>query len=71
MSASIQNCQWAEKSFAYRGAHLWNNLESKVKKAPSLSLFKHWYLSFPILFFYYLSCIIRIFTFTVYIYIAF
>ena len=27
-----------QKSFAYRGAHLWNNLESKVKKAPSLCL---------------------------------
>ena len=30
-----------QKSFAYRGAHLWNNLESEVKKAPSLSVFKH------------------------------
>ena len=30
-----------QKSFAYRGAHLWNNLESKVKKAPSLFVFKH------------------------------
>ena len=23
-----------QKSFAYRGAHLWNNLESEVKKRP-------------------------------------
>ena len=30
-----------QKSFAYRGAHLWNNLESEVKKAPSLLVFKH------------------------------
>ena len=30
-----------QKSFAYRGAHLWKNLESKVKKAPSLFVFKH------------------------------
>ena len=30
-----------QKSFAYRGAHLWNNLESEVKKAPSLFVFKH------------------------------
>ena len=28
-------------SFAYRGARLWNNLESEVEKAPSLSVFKH------------------------------
>ena len=30
-----------QKSFAYRGAHLWNSLKSDVKKAPSLSAFKH------------------------------
>ena len=30
-----------KKSFAYRGAQLWNNLESELKKAPSLSVFKH------------------------------
>ena len=30
-----------QKSFAYRGAHLWNYLDSEVKKAPSLSVFKH------------------------------
>ena len=30
-----------QKSFAYRGAHLWNNLESEVKKAPSLFVFKN------------------------------
>ena len=30
-----------QKSFAYRGAHLWNNLEAEVKKVPSLSVFKH------------------------------
>ena len=30
-----------QKSFAYPGAHLWNNLESEVRKAPSLSAFKH------------------------------
>ena len=30
-----------QKSFACRGAHLWNNLESEVKKAPSLFVFKH------------------------------
>ena len=30
-----------QNSFAYRGAHLWNSLESKVKKAPSVSVFKH------------------------------
>ena len=30
-----------QKSFAYRGAHLWNTLESEVMKAPSLFVFKH------------------------------
>ena len=30
-----------QKSFAYRGAHLGNNLQFEVKKAPSLSVFKH------------------------------
>ena len=30
-----------QNSFAYRGVHLWNNLESEVKKAPSLSVIKH------------------------------
>ena len=30
-----------QKSFAYRGAHLWNSLESEAKKAPSLSVLKH------------------------------
>ena len=30
-----------QSSFAYRGAHLWNSLESKVKKSPSVSVFKH------------------------------
>ena len=29
-----------QKSFAYHGAHLWNNLESEVNKAPSLFVFK-------------------------------
>jgi len=34
-----------QKSIAYHGAYLWNNLESEVKKAPSVSLFKDplWY----------------------------
>ena len=27
--------------FAYHGAHLWNSLESEVKKAPSVLAFKH------------------------------
>ena len=30
-----------QNSFAYRGAHLWNSLESEVKKAPSVIVFKH------------------------------
>ena len=30
-----------QKSFAYRGARLWNNLESEVKKALSLSVFTY------------------------------
>ena len=30
-----------QKSVAYRGAHLWSNLESEVKKAPSLFVLKH------------------------------
>ena len=30
-----------QKSFAYRGAHLWSNLESEVKKSPSLFVFNH------------------------------
>ena len=30
-----------QKSFVYRGAHLLSNLESEVKKAPALSVFKH------------------------------
>ena len=30
-----------QKSFANHGAHLWNNLASKVKKAPSLFVFTH------------------------------
>ena len=30
-----------QNSFAYRGAHLWSSLESEVKKAPSVSVFKH------------------------------
>ena len=29
-----------QKSFSYRGAHLWNNLEPEVKQAPSLYAFK-------------------------------
>ena len=28
-----------QNSFAYRGAHLWNSLESEVKKAPSVIVF--------------------------------
>ena len=27
-----------QKSFAYRGAHLWNNLESEVKKHPLICI---------------------------------
>ena len=30
-----------QNSFAYRRAHLWNSLESEVKKAPSISVFEH------------------------------
>ena len=30
-----------QNSFAYRGVYLWNSLESKVNKAPSVSAFKH------------------------------
>ena len=30
-----------QKSFAYRGANLWNKLEPEVKKAPSLFVLKH------------------------------
>ena len=30
-----------QNSFAYRGAHLWNSVESEVKKAPSVIVFKH------------------------------
>ena len=30
-----------QKSFAYCGAHLWSNLESEVKKSPSLFVFNH------------------------------
>ena len=30
-----------QNSFAYRGAHLWNSLESEVKKAPSVIVSKH------------------------------
>ena len=30
-----------QKSFSYRGVHLWNSLEPEVKQAPSLYAFKH------------------------------
>ena len=30
-----------QNSFAYRWAHLWNSLDSEVKKAPSVLAFKH------------------------------
>ena len=36
----FKTANW-QKSFAYRGANLLNNLKSEVKKAPSLSVFKH------------------------------
>ena len=49
------------------------NLESEVKKAPSVSAFTQWlwYLSFPVLFFCYFSFVISAFTFIVYIYKVF
>ena len=60
-----------QNSFAYRGAHLWNSLESEVKNAPSVSVFKHrlQYFSLPMLFLCYFSCVIKAFSFIVYIYI--
>ena len=62
-----------QKSFAYRAAHLWNNLESEVKKHPIYLYLNIDFdtLLFLMLFFYYLSFVIRVFTFIVYISIAF
>ena len=59
-----------QNSFAYRGAHLWNNLECEVKNRPL-----YWHLiidfdifSFPMLIFCCFSCVIRSFTLHVFIY---
>ena len=29
-----------QRCFAYRGAHIWNNVSAEVKRAPTLSQFK-------------------------------
>ena len=60
-----------QNSFAYRGAHLWSSLESEVKNAPFVIVFKHRfsYFSFPMLIFCYFRCVIKAFTFIGHIYI--
>ena len=30
-----------QNAFAYRGAHLWDSLDSEVKQAPSVLIYKH------------------------------
>ena len=60
-----------QNSFAYRGAQLWNSIESEVKNAPFVLVFKHRfsYFSFPMLIFCYFRCVFKAFTFIVHIYI--